>query len=118
MIVVVIMGVLAAIAIPRYSATTEAARTARLKSDLRNLQTAMELYYHRNDLSYAGANLLTLRRDYQPSSGLDVTLTAQPRGWSATAKHPPGAAVCAVFVGSSDPADPATVPGHIACADS
>ncbi|MCH1571391.1 MAG: prepilin-type N-terminal cleavage/methylation domain-containing protein, partial [Longimicrobiales bacterium] len=45
LIVVVIIGILAAIAIPKFSATRERAFVASMKSDLRNLASLQELYY-------------------------------------------------------------------------
>src|SRR5690606_5449285 len=45
LIVVVIIGILAAIAIPKFSATREKAYYSAMKSDLRNLQSAQEMYY-------------------------------------------------------------------------
>ena len=45
LIVVVIIGILAAIAIPKFSATREKAYYAALKSDLKNLSSQQEIYY-------------------------------------------------------------------------
>src|SRR5947199_6768068 len=45
LIVVVIIGLLAAIAIPKFSNTKEKAYIAAMKSDLRNLVTAEEAYF-------------------------------------------------------------------------
>ena len=44
LIVVVIIGILAAIAIPKFANTKQQAYLATLKSDLRNLVTAEEAY--------------------------------------------------------------------------
>ena len=48
LIVVVIIGILAAIAIPKFSATREKAYFAALKSDLKNLASQEEIYYSDN----------------------------------------------------------------------
>src|SRR5439155_16954963 len=45
LIVVVIIGLLAAIAIPKFANTKEKAYIASMKSDLRNLMTAEEAYF-------------------------------------------------------------------------
>src|SRR5579872_2922749 len=45
LIVVVIIGILAAIAIPKFANTKEKAYVATMKSDLRNLITAQESYF-------------------------------------------------------------------------
>jgi type IV pilus assembly protein PilA len=45
LIVVVIIGILAAIAIPKFSKTRERAYVSAMKSDLRNLANQQELYF-------------------------------------------------------------------------
>ena len=45
LIVVVIIGILAAIAIPKFANTKEKAYVSAMKSDIRNLATAQETYF-------------------------------------------------------------------------
>ena len=45
LIVVVIIGLLSAIAIPKFAATKDKAKLASVKTDLRNLMTAEEAYF-------------------------------------------------------------------------
>ncbi|HEY3933480.1 MAG TPA: prepilin-type N-terminal cleavage/methylation domain-containing protein, partial [Gemmatimonadales bacterium] len=45
LIVVVIIGILAAIAIPKFAATKDKAKLASVKSDVRNTETAEEAYF-------------------------------------------------------------------------
>ena len=45
LIVVVIIGILAAIAIPKFAATKDKAKLASIKTDLRNSMTAQEAYF-------------------------------------------------------------------------
>jgi len=45
MIVVVIIGILAAIAIPKFSSVKESAEMASCRSNMRSLATAMSMYY-------------------------------------------------------------------------
>ena len=54
LIVVVIIGILAAIAIPKFANTKQKAIVASMKSDLRNLVTAQEAFFSDNN-DYAGA---------------------------------------------------------------
>ncbi len=54
LIVVVIIGILAAIAIPKFANTKEKAVLAGMKSDLRNLVTAQEAFFSDNQ-TYAPA---------------------------------------------------------------
>ena len=54
LIVVVIIGILAAIAIPKFANTKQKAVVASMKSDLRNLVTAQEAFFSDNN-DYAGS---------------------------------------------------------------
>ena len=58
LIVVVIIGILAAIAIPKFANTKEKAVVASMKSDLRNLVTTQEAFFSDNQ-DYAGTLGLT-----------------------------------------------------------
>jgi type IV pilus assembly protein PilA len=116
LIVVVIIGILAAIAIPRFAATKEKALLGTLKSDLRNLATAEEGYYYDNSTYYGGA-VPNAALEFVPSAGVTITLSnVSITGWSATATHVgvPGK-TCALFYGSAPPPAPAVNEGVIAC---
>jgi type IV pilus assembly protein PilA len=54
LIVVVIIGILAAIAIPKFANTKGKAYAASMRSDLRNLAVAQEAYLYDNGV-YAGS---------------------------------------------------------------
>ncbi|MEO8140342.1 MAG: prepilin-type N-terminal cleavage/methylation domain-containing protein, partial [Gemmatimonadota bacterium] len=58
LIVVVIIGILAAIAIPKFANTKQKAIVASMKSDLRNLVTAQEAFFSDNN-DYAGSTNAT-----------------------------------------------------------
>ena len=66
LIVVVIIGILAAIAIPKFANTKEKAYLASMKSDLRNLITAEEAYFA-DSVKYT-SNLGTAAHDAPPVS--------------------------------------------------
>ncbi len=115
LIVVVIIGILAAIAIPKFANTKEKAYISAMKSDLRNLAAAEEAYFADN-LSYT--------TDITPGSGVDfnssqgVTVTpgaATGQGWNATAGHTGTTVTCAIYYGGVAAAAPATVEGVVAC---
>ncbi|HWN19534.1 MAG TPA: prepilin-type N-terminal cleavage/methylation domain-containing protein, partial [Gemmatimonadales bacterium] len=55
LIVVVIIGILAAIAIPKFSNTKGKAIVAGMKSDLRNLASSQEGFWVENRTYYGGA---------------------------------------------------------------
>jgi prepilin-type N-terminal cleavage/methylation domain-containing protein len=116
MIVVVIIGILAAIAIPKFASTKEKAYLATMKSDLRNLATQEESYYYDNNVYYGGA-VPNAALGFSASSPVTITLAnATAAGWSATATHPgaPGK-TCALFYGSAPAPAPAVTEGLIAC---
>ena len=83
LIVLVIIGILAAIAIPQFSATREKAYFAAMKSDVRNLAAQQELYYATN-YEYSGS-LADL--GFVASEGVNVTVTAADAGWTGIATH-------------------------------
>jgi len=66
LIVVVIIGILAAIAIPKFANTKEKAYIAGMKSDLRNLVTAQEAYFADN-VTYA---TVRTNLNYNQSAGI------------------------------------------------
>jgi prepilin-type N-terminal cleavage/methylation domain-containing protein len=113
LIVVVIIGILAAIAIPKFANTKEKAYLASMKADLHNLVTAEESYLGDN-MTYATA---TTQLQYRSSAGITVTIsTATASGWSATAMHNGTTVTCAIFYGSgATPLAPATQEGQPAC---
>jgi len=55
MIVVVIIGILAAIAIPKFTSIQEDAKRSACRSNLKNIATAEAMYYARLDHTYTDA---------------------------------------------------------------
>ena len=114
LIVVVIIGLLATIAIPKFSNTKEKAYVAAMKSDLRNLATAEEAFFY--DSSKYTLNL-SLMNNFTPSTGVVLTMNqATGSGWAATTTslYAPGRQ-CALFSGNANPVAPATIEGRITC---
>lgn len=113
LIVVVIIGVLAAIAIPKFQNTKGKAYASSLKSDLKNLSAMQESYFYSNE-TYSN-NLGAV--GFQPTNGVILSITeADGRGWSATATHPAAFPLtCAVFYGQAAPIAPAISEGVINC---
>jgi prepilin-type N-terminal cleavage/methylation domain-containing protein len=108
LIVVVIIGILAAIAIPKFANTKEKAYVASMKSDLRNLITAQEAYFSDNNSNYAAA-ISNLGTNYKASTGITVTLnTVTNTGWKASATSNSTAKTCTIELGggSTDEGDP------------
>jgi type IV pilus assembly protein PilA len=103
LIVVVIIGILAAIAIPKFANTKQQAYLATLKEDLRNLVTAEEAYF--SDYTTYTSALTTTQ--FNPSAGVTYTVaSATGTGWSATATHVGlvGASIpgCHVAIGAAE----------------
>ena len=113
LIVVVIIGILAAMAIPKYQATKGKAYFAGMTSDLHNLTTAQEAYFY--DHSAYSTDLTALQ--FTPSHGDVVTVVeATPTGWSATSQNPESYPhFCALYLGSASAVAPATAAGVVAC---
>ena len=94
LIVVVIIGILAAIAIPKFAETKEKAYITAMKSDLKNMVSAAEASFADNN-TYANYVAPT------GSSGVSLTFSGSATGWSATASHASTSRTCAIAVGSS-----------------
>ena len=127
LIVVVIIGILAAIAIPKFANTKEKAVVASMKSDLRNLVTAQEAFFSDNQDYAAGGPYIgdgtiytqlnglgcTGALTFNPSANNTVTVTCiDAANWTAIASNPAVTSVsndeCGVFVGNpANAPDPA-----------
>lgn len=110
LIVVVIIGILAAIAIPKFANTKEKAYMASMKSDLRNLATAEESYFADYQTYSSDQSLM----NYTSSTGVTVTISsANGTGWAAKAEHNATTRTCWVGFGSG--AASTNVDGVISC---
>ena len=96
LIVVVIIGILAAIAIPRFGETRERAFISAMQSDLNQVRTAQEMWYQDNNFTYAGAIAdLTGANLYSATDGVTVVINAADgTTWDATATHGSTAVSC------------------------
>lgn len=116
LIVVVIIGILAAIALPKFATTKERSYVATMQSDLHNLISTQEAYLADNGTYYSGAipNLAVL--PYRPTTGTTVTMVlATAAGWQATATYTNTTRTCAVFYGNVAAIAPAIVDGEPKC---
>ena len=113
LIVVVIIGILAAIAIPKFANTKQKAYVASMKTDLRNLVTAEEAYFA-DSIAYT-SNLGT---NFTTTTGNVLgTITVTGDGWTATETNTNVASPvvsCAIFIGSTSVA-PASNEGEPKC---
>lgn len=115
LIVMVVLGVLAAIVVPKLNVTRERSYFAAMKSDLKNLAAHEEAYYA--DTYTYTSSLSAL--EFRTSDGVTITINeATTSGWAATATHQGLAGEqCGIYYGSATAANgsPATVPGRVEC---
>ena len=102
LIVVVIIGILAAIAIPKFANTKQKAYITAMKSDLRNLVTAEEAYFA--DSSQYTATVANLKFQSTTSVSLPV-ITSGTGNWYATVTHTQIASPfqCGVGINTTNP---------------
>jgi type IV pilus assembly protein PilA len=112
LIVVVIIGILAAIAIPKFANTKQKATVATMKSDLKNLVAAQEAFFSDNQ-DYAGSIGASQTNGTGGAGVIAVTPSANnvikvvykdAAGWSATITNPTVTGTpktCGIFVGDA-----------------
>jgi len=83
LIVVVIIGILAAIAIPKFAATKDKAKLASVRSDLRNIMTAQEAYWA-DFTTFASLAQLQAATNFTLSSGNAGGIAPSATGYTAT----------------------------------
>ena len=103
LIVVVIIGILAAIAIPKFSNTKEKAVLAAMKSDLRNLASAQESYYS----DYTQYMSAASSGSYYKGSAGNVVLFTGSTSWTAAVTNPGSTKTCTMS-GNSGATDEGT----------
>ena len=99
LIVVVIIGILAAIAIPQFASTKEKAFDATAKSDVRNAMAAMEAYFADNQ-TYADAATVLTSGNFTTSTGITINAAGSAGGYSVSASHSSSSNTYTVEVGS------------------
>ena len=105
LIVVVIIGILAAIAIPKFANTKDKAYVAAMKSDLRNLATYEEQYAADNNGAYFSGTATNAApiQGFTPSKDVTIVaiaVTGPPPSWTATSTHALSAKTCSNATGT------------------
>jgi prepilin-type N-terminal cleavage/methylation domain-containing protein len=118
LIVVVIIGILAAVAVPKFSNTKQRASRSAGLADMRNLSTSQEGFYADSNryAAIADTGSGVGKMNFTPSPGnTALALTASTTGWSAVVTIP-GNQQCGVFHGNATPPTgmPATTPSGVA----
>lgn len=113
LIVVVIIGILAAIAVVNFTNTKEKAYIASEKTDLRNLVVAEEAFFYDSAFYTTSFPLMS---NFTPSSGNTVVVNeATGQGWSATSSNVNTVKKCYLFIGNAAMVGSATKEGLISC---
>ena len=113
LIVVVIIGILAAIAIPKFANTKSKAYITAMKSDLRNLVSAQESFF--SDSARYSTNLTSL--NFKASTGVtSPAITVGAGYWTATNSHTQlTGAACGIAVNTTNPTVGTAGEGEPAC---
>jgi prepilin-type N-terminal cleavage/methylation domain-containing protein len=113
LVIMVIIGILAAIALPKLTGAREKAYMSSMESDIRNLAASQEIY-HSENLSYTDDLTALGARSSQ-----GVTIAIQDfnnTSWSVLTTHSGTPRTCAAFYGPDVAAvAPATTQGEITC---
>ncbi len=103
LIVVVIIGILAAVAIPKFSNTKEKAYVASMKSDLKNLVSVEESHFADHSMYGDADAVKKAPYTFTTSKGNAITaISGDSVGWSATISNGSAKQSCSIF--SGDPA--------------
>ena len=113
LIVVVIIGILAAIAIPKFANTKSKAYITAMKSDLRNLVTAEEAFF--SDSSKYTTTVSDLK--FNSSTGVSSPIIAAGAGyWTATVTHSQLVGTsCGIGVNTTNPVVTTAAEGEPVC---
>src|SRR4051812_6601709 len=113
LIVIVIIGLLAAIAIPKFSSVKAKGYRAQAISDLVSLRTAEETFFADSN-RYAHLGEL---ETYSSTYGVGVSLIVpSTSSWSATLTHPhlPGV-ICGIAIAQANPVNASAGEGEPVC---
>ncbi len=117
LIVMVVIGILAAITIPKLSTARDKAFIISVTSDLRILASQQEAYQSRTQ---AYASDWTDLTDLTVTDGVNIFINEVNlgQGWAATGHHDAlSGRLCGIFYGNASAANamPATTPGQVVC---
>ncbi|HEX6808786.1 MAG TPA: prepilin-type N-terminal cleavage/methylation domain-containing protein [Gemmatimonadaceae bacterium] len=112
LVVLVVMGVLVGLAIPRYREYKRRFYLTTMVTDLRNLASTEEAYWN-----IAGTYSTDLRLiQYSSSPRVSISMvSADTLGWAAKASYAGDSAMCAIYYGNAPVLAPATLKNVIGC---
>ena len=112
LIVVVIIGILAAIAVPKFANTKGRAAVATMKADLRNLATVEESYFFDNHMyapALADVQAAPYGYTYSGQNTITVTQISGGVGWRGTGTNPAATGVTCSLSAHTNAADDGTM---------
>jgi prepilin-type N-terminal cleavage/methylation domain-containing protein len=117
LIVVVLIGLITLIALPRFTGAREKAHRSQAATDLRSLVAAQESYWAEYKIYADDVNLLEFN---QTPEVVITILETSGNGWSAKVTHNSNADIeCAFYTGPvTPPAVPGIKEGRVECATS
>ena len=100
LLVVVIIGIVAALVLPKFGDVKQKAYVAAMKSDLRNLATAQEIYSDKNG-NYAATTPEIPGYALSDGVSIGIVMNAADQGYTATASHTkvPAGTTCSLSIG-------------------
>jgi type IV pilus assembly protein PilA len=90
MIVIAIIGILAAIAIPQFTAYKKRGYNASSKADAKNAYTAAQAYFTENATGVIGSTADLTSKGFNATVGVVTTAAGDQAGLAITATHPQG----------------------------
>lgn len=99
LVVMAVIGILAALAIPKLSKQKEKSVIAAMQSDLHNLALAQESYFSEHQFQYA-PDAAALSANWRSSDGVTITFdSVSTAGWSAQAVAQGTTRTCRIRIG-------------------
>jgi prepilin-type N-terminal cleavage/methylation domain-containing protein len=115
MVVVVIIGLLAAIVGPQLGVARERTYLSVMRTDLRNFATAEESYFY-DFAVYSSDPTHIEQRGFETSKDVSLAVNeATSSGWSVTISHTGTSRKCYLFIGSAAPVGAAHIEGISTC---
>jgi Tfp pilus assembly protein PilE len=115
-VLLIAIGVLAAVGLQKYSALKESAHLTVMVDNLRGLAASEEAYYADHSTYYGGELPSPVLR-FVPTAGVTMKIDAAgAMGWSATAAAIGTKRHCSVLYGDGGPAIPAVFENATPCA--
>jgi type IV pilus assembly protein PilA len=101
MIVIAIIGILAAIAIPQFTAYRQRGYNTASKSDAKNAYTAAQAYFSDNPAGVLASTANITAFGFKPSANVTTTVTGSMGALAITASHASSSPVVTYSVDSS-----------------